>query len=361
MDKIAKNIKEEWNGLTKKFTSDYVLNRMTIDEYVLGKGDNTSFCYVVERTLGPLGGILGATSKKFGLYYGKEGKDSTKKYRYKKTFGKNKDEAFKTVKIELSKLISESIKMSSFIDIDSKFTGMFKYKIIYLYNPKIMIPVFYIEDLKYFATELKLKPKNTYEELQRQLLDYKKKYHKNISNHDFACILYDTYGKLVSKEVIKKNDDEDRELNNKIEVLKKAPKYFPEITDRKKIKNAKGKTGIYPRDPKMAEIALYRSKNKCENDSCHYCFPRRKDGTPYTEVHHLVPLSFYKEFEPDLDKPENIVSLCSGCHNEIHYGKNADKIIKNLYKQRKNALKNVGIHISEDELIRKYHEIFNRK
>ena len=139
MKRITKKTQKEWDNLVSHYTEDYVKNKMIMDEYVLGKGDKT-FCYIVERTLSPLGSILGATSKKFGLYYGKNGKDKVKKYRFRNDFGKDENEAFETVKDELSKLIKKAKELKTFEYIESKFNGMYKYKIIYLYNPSIMLP-----------------------------------------------------------------------------------------------------------------------------------------------------------------------------------------------------------------------------
>ena len=74
----------------------------------------------------------------------------------------------------------------------------------------------------------------------------------------------------------------------------------------------------------------------------------------YTEVHHLIPLCYYAEFDVSLDVPENIISLCSNCHNEIHYGLNADTIITKLFHERKEKLKEAGIEISLERLLKMY-------
>jgi Zn-finger protein len=55
-----------------------------------------------------------------------------------------------------------------------------------------------------------------------------------------------------------------------------------------------------------------------------------------------------------LDVEENIVSLCSTCHNHIHYGEGAEELLKKLYKTRKKALASVGIVITEEELLSYY-------
>lgn len=46
------------------------------------------------------------------------------------------------------------------------------------------------------------------------------------------------------------------------------------------------------------------------------------------EPHHLIPLQYHEEFEWSLDVEANVVSLCSECHNQIHYG-DGKKYLKN--------------------------------
>lgn len=113
---------------------------------------------------------------------------------------------------------------------------------------------------------------------------------------------------------------------------------------------------VYKRNPQRAFNALSRAKFQCEcgvGDS-HASFNRRKNGKPYTEPHHLVPMSYSDRFECTLDTEANIVSLCSNCHNWIHYGEDAEILIKDLFEQRKDALKKVGIEITFDELRKMY-------
>ena len=57
-----------------------LLAAMTIDDYVIGRGES-SFCKQVEQTTKLWAGIQGATSEKFGVYFGKTKQDPTKKYR----------------------------------------------------------------------------------------------------------------------------------------------------------------------------------------------------------------------------------------------------------------------------------------
>lgn len=110
------------------------------------------------------------------------------------------------------------------------------------------------------------------------------------------------------------------------------------------------------RDPKRAVNALVISDFYCEYSRDDKIFIR-KNGTRYTEPHHLIPMSKYEDFYPNrVDIEENIVSLCSHCHNLLHYGRleNKEPILQKLYNERKEALKKVGLEISFDQLLNYY-------
>lgn len=106
----------------------------------------------------------------------------------------------------------------------------------------------------------------------------------------------------------------------------------------------------YPRDRKIAMNALAHAKYNCEINNDHPTFKRKKSNINYTEPHHLVPMAFSDEFNISLDVEENIVSLCSNCHNQLHYGQGVEELIKSLYGKRKDDLQKVGINITFDEL-----------
>ena len=67
-------------------------------------------------------------------------------------------------------------------------------------------------------------------------------------------------------------------------------------------------------------------------------------------------MSAQKDFSVSLDVENNVVSLCSNCHNQIHYGTDIDSILKPLYEQRIESLKLVGIEITYNE-IKKYYRV----
>jgi 5-methylcytosine-specific restriction protein A len=165
--------------------------------------------------------------------------------------------------------------------------------------------------------------------------------------------MYNEFGKHLSKEEILVNEDKDSSLNDKLRKEKQIGNIEYSTKPIEKVKpkvDKRNNVTYYPRDFKMAQVALVKSNYSCEYDKTHYCFERRKDNTRYTEVHHLIPLCYYEEFDNSLDVPENIVSLCSNCHNWLHYGDNTDVILKPLYEARKELLKAIGADITYEQL-----------
>lgn len=112
--------------------------------------------------------------------------------------------------------------------------------------------------------------------------------------------------------------------------------------------NTKGMS--YTRDKQTAIKALTRANFKCEIDNTHPSFIRKRANVEYTEPHHLIPMAKQDKFDYSLDVLANIVSLCSNCHNQIHYGIDSEKMIKELHLQRENDLSKAGIFVELDNL-----------
>lgn len=111
----------------------------------------------------------------------------------------------------------------------------------------------------------------------------------------------------------------------------------------------------YPRSKVVSRNALIKARCLCEVDNKHPVFKRKNSDMNYTEPHHLIPVSAFANFpDVDLDREQNIVSLCGYCHNLLHYGSDVDSVLKPLYEQRKELLKLIGIEISYEDL-RKYY------
>jgi 5-methylcytosine-specific restriction protein A len=71
----------------------------------------------------------------------------------------------------------------------------------------------------------------------------------------------------------------------------------------------------YRRNPHVIDAVLRRANGICEKCGNNAPFLRRKDDSPYLEVHHWVSLSRDGD-----DTVENAVALCPNCHREIHHG-----------------------------------------
>lgn len=117
------------------------------------------------------------------------------------------------------------------------------------------------------------------------------------------------------------------------------------------MKVSKGGRPVLKRNPYNAASALYKATYQCEYNDKDPTF-LRQNGTPYTEAHHLIPVSGYRDFEDSVDVMENIVSLCCHCHKLLHYGRFEDKkpILEKLYNARIDALRACGLALTLQDL-----------
>lgn len=72
---------------------------------------------------------------------------------------------------------------------------------------------------------------------------------------------------------------------------------------------------VFERNPDVVAEVLYQAKGRCGACGKEAPFLRRKDNTPYLEVHHVTPLS-----EGGEDTVSNAIALCPNCHRKRHYG-----------------------------------------
>ena len=88
----------------------------------------------------------------------------------------------------------------------------------------------------------------------------------------------------------------------------------------------KTKNGIkYTTNSRISKTALQIAGFECAVDSSHKTFIS-KLGKQYMEAHHFVPMSAQKDFEINIDRIENIVSLCPVCHSAIHLGNDSVRL-----------------------------------
>tara|TARA_Y100000589_G_C27188705_1_gene643810 strand:- start:1714 stop:2829 length:1116 start_codon:yes stop_codon:yes gene_type:complete len=71
----------------------------------------------------------------------------------------------------------------------------------------------------------------------------------------------------------------------------------------------------FRRNPDVIAEVLERAAGICEKCKTTAPFTRASDGTPYLEVHHIIPLS-----QGGPDTTENALGLCPNCHREAHFG-----------------------------------------
>jgi 5-methylcytosine-specific restriction endonuclease McrA len=107
---------------------------------------------------------------------------------------------------------------------------------------------------------------------------------------------------------LEKRIKESKELSNQTRLERLA------TAQKKPLKIQISSTG-YQRNPDVIIEVLLRANGICER--CHNIAPflKASDGTPYLEVHHIIPLS-----EGGDDTVENAQALCPNCHREMHFG-----------------------------------------
>ncbi len=90
---------------------------------------------------------------------------------------------------------------------------------------------------------------------------------------------------------------------------------FAEDEETEEMARAKTMQTVEVRERNKKAVAGLKQlyKNECQITGNQYAFVK-KDGTKYSEVHHLVPLG-----EGGADKPINLVVLCPMLHRMLHY------------------------------------------
>jgi len=135
---------------------------------------------------------------------------------------------------------------------------------------------------------------------------------------------------------------------------------FPDKNEIELDKNINFKqrvVNVYSRSEDVKESALKRANYLCEVCKEHQTFKRKKDNMNYMEAHHLIPLEYQKDpmFEfTNLDCVENVVSLCSNCHNHLHYGLDNKELLDKLYNERIRMLNDKQIFVTLDQLYEFY-------
>lgn len=124
----------------------------------------------------------------------------------------------------------------------------------------------------------------------------------------------------------------------------------PEYVPSPKPEKSYGNTVSYKRSEAKAKRSLILANYKCDLDPSHQSFIT-KNGKPYMEAHHLIPLNAQDDFDNSLDVDANIVCLCPNCHRKLHFGENIHSELSKLFKLREESLERSGLIISFDKLL----------
>lgn len=87
---------------------------------------------------------------------------------------------------------------------------------------------------------------------------------------------------------------------------------------------------VFDRSSLVIAIAKTRAGHRCEVPHCVYPVFSGKDGRPYCEVHHVIPLA-----EGGSDTIENVVCLCPAHHREVHLGERGGELGEVLRELRR--------------------------
>ena len=111
------------------------------------------------------------------------------------------------------------------------------------------------------------------------------------------------YTASLERAVAKSEADSDEERLRRLEMAPKKPDLIPVTTT------------VFKRNPDVIAEVLKRANGVCEGCNNVAPFPRKIDGSPYLEVHHIVMLS-----DGGDDTVQNAQALCPNCHRKAHYG-----------------------------------------
>ena len=151
-------------------------------------------------------------------------------------------------------------------------------------------------------------------------------------------------------KLVDEDDDDGSVSSNDIdETIIATASYVPSDKPEKIM----GDRVSFKRNQEKAKKSIVLANYKCDLDQSHVSFIS-KNGKPYMEAHHLVPLSTQDYFDYSLDVDANIVCLCPNCHRKLHYGENIKDDLRKLFNDRAKHLKQSGIDISFEEMVELY-------
>lgn len=130
--------------------------------------------------------------------------------------------------------------------------------------------------------------------------------------------------------------------------------YYSNTSNLEVPKRVTGSTSRYIRSAYEKQKAIGLSDKKCQMPGCTHELFINKNGEPYLEVHHIIPMNAQDHFNVNIDIAENMVCLCPSCHREVHNGQDSKEKILSLYRSRRELLSDKNIFVDDDELLEFY-------
>lgn len=215
LEKEFKDVCKCREKFVRRFNPDKIKS-MSIDEYVIGRQNKESFCYIIERTLDKLGRITGVSSGKFGVWYSPE----EHSYNFRSKFGTNYKEAFNNIKKSILELLEAGKKHDCDAIVENPLHSFLKGKILSVYYPEDYLNIFSEPHLDYYLTFFNLDTKDLKKSnvlyKREALLDFKNmdKDMRTWSVNMFAVFLWSHYPKtpLNPREVAVKQKEKELEF-----------------------------------------------------------------------------------------------------------------------------------------------------
>lgn len=221
LEKEYKSLYKIRDQFVRKFNRKKIAE-MTPDEYVEGKQNRESFCYILEQKLIELGNFEGQYVTKFGFWYSqREGR-----YKCEDRLGTDCKKVFKDIRCYILDLLEAGETHNLDAIVSNRLNALFKGKILSTYFPDEYLGIFSRDHLDHYLkafdldTDDLMKQDAVYK--REALLKFKNKDKdmKHWSNDMFTLFLWSHYPKAPGKAEDMGAKPEDEEID--FPTLKKA-------------------------------------------------------------------------------------------------------------------------------------------
>lgn len=114
-----------------------------------------------------------------------------------------------------------------------------------------------------------------------------------------------------------------------------------------------GSKSGWDRSEIIKDQSLKLANYTCELNTDHKTFISARNGMPYMEGHHSIPMKWQSRFSTSLDVYANIICICPVCHRLMHFGRKEDIIpaADKIYYNRADRMAQSGIVVSHNEFL----------